>query len=145
MRHKDLTNAEWKRLEPLLPASETRRGRRNDHRTMINGVLYQARTRSPWRELPDRFGCWFLVYKHHRRWSATGIWYQLLTAVQAAQEAEGHVYRGISVDPDIIQAHDVSSISVDIQAKELIQARRRGSVLESLAGRLTEVVKLGKG
>ncbi|MGW4475219.1 transposase, partial [Nonomuraea sp. NPDC004354] len=39
----DLTNAEWERLVPLLPAGGMRGGRWNDHRMVINGVLYRAR------------------------------------------------------------------------------------------------------
>ncbi|MGP4105340.1 IS5/IS1182 family transposase, partial [Nonomuraea sp. KM90] len=35
----DLTNSEWERLKPLLPAGGTRGGRWSDHRTVINAVL----------------------------------------------------------------------------------------------------------
>ncbi|MGW5689017.1 transposase, partial [Nonomuraea sp. NPDC003754] len=57
----DLTNAEWERLVPLLPAGGMRGGRWNDHRMVINGVLYRARTGLPWRDLPERFGSWVTV------------------------------------------------------------------------------------
>jgi transposase len=46
----DLTDAQWARLEPLLPVSNRQRGRWRDHRQVINGVLYRVQ----WRDLPER-------------------------------------------------------------------------------------------
>ncbi|WP_425541073.1 transposase [Streptomyces rimosus] len=40
----ELTNAEWDRLESILPRGGTRGGRRSDHRRVTNGVLYRVRT-----------------------------------------------------------------------------------------------------
>ncbi|MEV0203560.1 IS5 family transposase [Nonomuraea sp. NPDC050691] len=101
----DLTNAEWERLVPLLPVGGLRGGRWNDHRMVINGVLYRARTGLPWRDLPERFGSWVTVYKRHRRWSADGTWQRLLTAVQAAQDEQGRVDWDVSVDSTTVRAH----------------------------------------
>jgi transposase len=36
----DLTNAEWVRLEPHLPAARLRGGRWSDHRQVVNGILF---------------------------------------------------------------------------------------------------------
>ncbi|MEV0533096.1 transposase [Kitasatospora sp. NPDC050463] len=52
----DLTDAEWARLEPLLPVSNGRCGRWRDHQQVINGVLHRVRTGVQWRDLPERFG-----------------------------------------------------------------------------------------
>ncbi|MFC4112570.1 transposase [Nonomuraea zeae] len=86
MRPGDLTNAEWKRLAPLLPTGDPHEDLRDDHRTVINGVLHQARTGSRWRHLPPRYGCWVSVYKRHRRWTADGTWQRLLTAIRTADD-----------------------------------------------------------
>jgi transposase len=101
----DLTNAEWERLEPLLPEGGRRGGRWNDHRRTIDGVLYRARAGLPWRDLPERFGPWITVYKRHRRWSADGTWQKLLTAIQAEQDAEGRLNWDIAVDSTTVRAH----------------------------------------
>ena len=59
MRRHDLSDAEWARLEPPLP----RQGHRwNDHRLVINGILFFTRTGCPWRDLPERFENWKTVY-----------------------------------------------------------------------------------
>uniref|UniRef100_UPI001782950D transposase n=1 Tax=Streptomyces filipinensis TaxID=66887 RepID=UPI001782950D len=66
----DLTDAQWERLEPLLPVSNRRCGRWRDHRQVVNGVLYRIRTDVQWRDLPERHGPWKTVHERHRRWSA---------------------------------------------------------------------------
>ncbi|GAA4952308.1 transposase [Nonomuraea thailandensis] len=101
----DLTNAEWERLQPLLPEGSLRGGRWNDHRQTINGVLYGARTGLPWRDLPERFGSWVTVYKRHRRWPGDGTWQRLLTEIQAGQDAEGRLDWDIAVDSTTVRAH----------------------------------------
>jgi hypothetical protein len=57
VRRNDLTDAQWRRLEPLLPPERPRTGRPNhSHRTILNGILWILRTGAPWRDLPDRYG-----------------------------------------------------------------------------------------
>ncbi|MEU1403731.1 transposase [Streptomyces sp. NPDC005728] len=48
----DLSDEEWARLEPHLPANRGRGGRRQCHRRVINGILFRHRTGLPWRDLP---------------------------------------------------------------------------------------------
>ncbi|MEV1167717.1 transposase [Nonomuraea sp. NPDC049784] len=91
MHRGDLTNAEWERLTSLLPPGERRGDRRDEHRMMINGVLYQARTGLRWRNLPDRFGCWVTIYRRDRHWTADGTWRRLLAAVETAQNNAARV------------------------------------------------------
>src|SRR5262252_7194709 len=76
-RH-DLTNGECARLEPLLPAHPRQGHRWNDHRRVINGVMFRARAGCPWRDLPSEFGNWKTVYNRHRRWSLDGTWEKVL-------------------------------------------------------------------
>ncbi|MFF9771914.1 IS5 family transposase [Streptomyces sp. NPDC014636] len=101
----DLTNAEWRRLEPLLPPIGLRGGRWADHRRVVNGVLYRVRTGVQWRDLPERFGPWLTVYKRHRRWSGDGTWQRLLTRLQAEEEAVGRVDWNVAVDSTAVRAH----------------------------------------
>lgn len=145
----DLTNAEWERLEPLLPSGGMRGGRWNDHRLVINGVLYRARTGLPWRDLPERFGSWVTVYKRHRRWSADGTWERLLAAVQAAEDAAGRVDWEVSVDSTTIRAHHHAAgaprkapAPVVAQKGGAAGTKRDDPVLRSLSARLAEVVRL---
>ncbi|WP_405828265.1 IS5 family transposase [Streptomyces sp. NBC_01176] len=102
----DLTNAEWVRLEPHLPALGRRGGRWNDHRKVINGILFRVRTGIPWRDLPERFGNWKTVYERHRRWSADGRWDRILRAVQTDTDLAGRIdWSMVGVDSTSCRAH----------------------------------------
>ncbi|MFI0220683.1 transposase [Streptomyces lydicus] len=65
----DLTNEEWARLLPHLPANGGRGRQWSDHRRVLNGIYFRERTGVPWRDLPARYGKWKTVYERHRRWS----------------------------------------------------------------------------
>lgn len=88
-RRHELTDDQWKRLIPLLPAQRPQTGRPNhDHRTVINGILWILRTGAPWRDLPARYGHWQTVYSRFRRWKQAGVWERMLGSLQqeAAQD-----------------------------------------------------------
>jgi transposase len=88
-RH-DLTDEEWWRVLPMMPA-DARRGRRwSDHRMVINGIMFGTRTGCPWRDLPGEYGNWKTAYNRHRRWSLDGMWEKILDRLRAGcDEAEG--------------------------------------------------------
>jgi len=103
-RH-DLTDEEWARLVPLMPAHPRQGHRWNDHRTVIDGILFRTRTGCPWRDLPPAFGNWSSVYGRHRRWSLDGTWAQILAALRAGcDEAEGTDWT-VSADSTVVRAH----------------------------------------
>jgi transposase len=103
-RH-DLTDEEWARLAPLMPVHPRQGHRWNDHRTVIDGILFRTRTGCPWRDLPPGFGNWKSVYGRHRRWSLDGTWEQILDALRAGcDEAEGKGW-ALSADSTVVRAH----------------------------------------
>jgi len=51
----DLSDEEWRIIEPLLPKRGRRPARRDD-RVILNGIFYILRTGAPWRDLPERYG-----------------------------------------------------------------------------------------
>src|SRR6185436_19333103 len=58
----DLTNEQWERIEPLLPKVKTKRGRpAQDHRKLLNGIVWVLRTGAPWRDMPERYGKWTTI------------------------------------------------------------------------------------
>ncbi|MGX1887597.1 transposase [Streptomyces sp. NPDC055287] len=52
----DLTEAEWRRLEPFLPVGNNRCGRWRNHRQVVNGILHRVRTGVQWRACPNAMG-----------------------------------------------------------------------------------------
>lgn len=114
---------------------------------MINGVLYRVRTGVQWRDLPERFGPWETVYKRHRRWSADGTWQMLLSKVQVAEDAAGHIDWDVSVDSTAVRAHQHAAgarkAPPAAAAPKGVRARTNqvDPVLRKLSLRLEEVVR----
>ena len=79
MRRHEISDADWARIQPLLPP---RPGPYALDRRSLNAVLYVAKTGLPWRDLPDRFGPWNSVWRRSDRWSRRGVWAALFDALQ---------------------------------------------------------------
>ena len=54
----DLTDAQWRILDPLLPDRGERGPEIEDKRRTVNGILWVLRTGAPWRDMPERYGNW---------------------------------------------------------------------------------------
>ena len=57
----DLTEFEWKTIQPLLP-NKPRGVPRVDDRRVLNGIFHHLRSGSPWIDLPERYGPRTTVY-----------------------------------------------------------------------------------
>jgi transposase len=55
MSRYDLTDFEWRVIEPLLP-NKPRGVPRVDDRRVLNGIFWVLRSGAPWRDLPERYG-----------------------------------------------------------------------------------------
>ncbi len=104
----DLTNAQWARIEVLLPKNGQggRGGTWLPHRRLINGIRYRARVGCPWRDLPrGRFGPWQTVYERFNKWSKDGTWARILAALQQLDEVEGaHDHSLWCIDGSMVRA-----------------------------------------
>jgi putative transposase len=79
----DLTDAEWRIVEPLIPpAKEGGRPRSTDMREVFNAILYVDRTGCQWRALPHDFPPWSTVWNYFRTWRNDGSWHRLHTALR---------------------------------------------------------------
>ena len=77
-----LTDAQWKRLAPLLPEQSTGgRPYEADHRLTVEGILWIARTGAPWRDLPERYGKPITVYQRFRRWTERGVFQRVFDSL----------------------------------------------------------------
>lgn len=101
MTRRELTEAQWTRIERLVPGKAGDRGRRGeDNRLFVDAVLWIARTGSPWRDLPETFGRWNSVFQRFRRWAKNGVWDRLFKAL-----AEDPDFEYLIVDSTIVRAH----------------------------------------
>ena len=74
-----ISEAEWARIEPLLP-----RGRRGAHRVddrrVISGILHMLRSGGRWRDCLAEYGPYTTIYNRFNRWSRQGIWLAMFAA-----------------------------------------------------------------
>jgi transposase len=132
-RH-DLTDAEWARLEPSMPAHPRQGHRWSDHRTVINGIFHRVRTGCPWRDLPERFGPYQTVYGRHRRWSGDGTWERILEVLQAGcDEAEGAAW-SVAVDSTVVRAHQHAAGARHVPPKDIPAERLAVAELSAPVG-----------
>ncbi len=74
-----LTEEQWELVRPLLPPQRGGIGRPpNDHRVVLGGILWVARTGSSWREMPEEYGDFTTAYKRWRIWKERGLWGRVL-------------------------------------------------------------------
>jgi putative transposase len=87
----DLTDAEWRILEPLVPGVK-HGGRRADHlrREIVNAILYILRTGCQWEAMPHDLPPWKTVYTYFRNWRLDGTWYRMHETLRLkTRRAEG--------------------------------------------------------
>lgn len=105
-RDRDLSDGQWARIEPLLPASKGRRSRPfRDHRPLIDGIIYRFRTGCPWRDVPERYGPWWAVWRRHSQLTSKGIWDEILIRLLAQADAAGRLDWVVSVDSTTARVH----------------------------------------
>ncbi len=100
-----LTEAQWARIEPLLPdrtpggwaVALSPAGDRRDR--------VRVRTGTPWTDLPEHFGSWQGAHSRLRKWSADGTWQKVFIALLAPTDAEGDLDWVVAVDSPIVRAH----------------------------------------
>lgn len=71
----DLSDAEWRVLEPLLPVAKPGgRPRKHALRDVLDGIFYIDRGGNAWRMLPYEYPPWKTVYHYFRLWRLDGTW-----------------------------------------------------------------------
>ncbi len=71
----DMTDAEWKVLEPYIPATKSGgRPALHDRREIVDAIFYVLRSGCAWRLLPHDFPAWQTVYHYFRLWQKEGVW-----------------------------------------------------------------------
>jgi transposase len=98
-----MTDKEWKFFAPFVIATGGKRGRPpSDHRLVLDGIFWIARTGAQWRDLHEHFGKWSSVYRQFRRWTLTGVFELMLAALN---DGGGGLKSVQMIDSTIIRAH----------------------------------------
>ena len=81
-RH-DLPDADWVRIEHLLPGRPGQHGGvAADNRRFVDAIRYLAKTGIAWADLPTRFGNPNSLWQRYNRWCRQGVWARVAAALR---------------------------------------------------------------
>ena len=100
-----LTDEAWARIEDLCPGKPGDSGRTaKDNRLFVEAVIWQMRTGTQWRDIPEEFGKWNSVFVRFRRWAEKGIFTKIFNALSDEPDLEW-----VFVDGTVVKAHAKAS------------------------------------
>jgi len=82
----DLTDFEWRMIEPHLP-NKSRGVPRVDDRRVLNGILWTLRSGAQWRDVPKRYGPYTTCYNRFVRRGKADIKRSAATNYATGQQA----------------------------------------------------------
>jgi len=97
----ELSDAQWQRIEGLLPGKSGDPGRSGvDNRLFVNGVLWVLRSGAHWHDLPERYGKWKSVHTRFSRWAKADVWERVFKVLTADRKNEY-----LMIDTTLVRAH----------------------------------------
>ena len=72
------------------------------HYKAFCGIMYILRTGCPWRDLPQAYGYWHVIYDRFSRGSERGLWAKALVALQ---KRAGIRFREVIIDSVTMKVH----------------------------------------
>jgi transposase len=104
MHRHGLTDAQWRRVQRVLPKQKAGPEALLGDRLFVEAVLFRAKTGLPWRDLPERFGPWKSVYNRFNNWARRGHWATIFRELQVDVDETGSI-----VDGSVVRAHQDAS------------------------------------
>ena len=73
-----------------------------DNRLFVEAVLFRFRAGVLWRDLPERFGDWKIVYQRFNRWAKSGVFERVFKLL-----SNDHDNEYMMIDATIVRAHQL--------------------------------------
>ena len=94
------SDAQWARIEPLLP-TDVRGKKRVDDRRVLSGIVHALRCGGRWTDCAGVYGPKKTLYNRFVRWAERGIWEDIFSALASAEDAPDRLF----VDSTCIKVH----------------------------------------
>lgn len=139
----DLSDSEWKILEPLIPPAKAGgRPREQDMREILNAIFYLLRAGCTWNMLPKDFPPKSTVFYYFNKWRKDATWKKINDALRedyrVAQGRKHQPTAGI-IDSQSVKTAD-SANSRGYDAGKKVNGRKRHILVDTLGLILFAVV-----
>jgi putative transposase len=84
----DVTDAQWRLIEPLLRARKPMGRPPTPLRSLLNAIFYLVKSGCSWRLLPKSFPPWKTVCHRFRKWCQDGTWLLVNHALRSLVRTE---------------------------------------------------------
>ncbi len=95
------SDAQWERIEPLLP-TDVRGMERVDDRRVLSGIVHALRNGGRWADCPrDVYGPKKTLYNRFVRWCERGVWESIFAALAGSEDVPDRLF----IDSSCIKVH----------------------------------------
>ena len=95
------SDAQWARIEPLLPTDSRGRDRVDDRR-VLSGIVHALKNGGRWADCPrEVYGPKKTLYNRFVRWAERGIWDGIFSALAGAEDTPDRLF----IDSTCIKVH----------------------------------------
>jgi transposase len=85
------SDAQWARIEPLLP-TDVRGMKRVDDRRVLSGIVHALKCGGRWADCADVYGPKKTLYNRFVRWADRGIWEGIFSALAGAENTPERLF-----------------------------------------------------
>lgn len=94
------SDAQWSKIEPLLPKNTPGRPRVDDRR-VLSGIVHVLKSGGRWSDAPPEYGPKKTLYNRFSRWADRGIWTNIFQALAHQDDIPHRLF----IDATLIKAH----------------------------------------